>query len=238
MFLPGQPPRSAADPAAPPTAAAAPGDVMGGNRGDRGGDGSGERGGGGWRWPTPGRRTWPPRIWRRCRPRRRPSACAGWSGPSRCIPAASGAGALAAFLVLRRLRGRRAGLARAGAAVAGTRITERRGGRARSGGRGGWPPIRRWGRALAAFGEISASWARRSGSWTAKLPEAKQGGRRCRSCWRLRRAARSWRILAGLAEEMRRRCCARPTPMMVAGSRIGGCGWTGPCMARAGSRVT
>ena len=33
--------------------------------------------------------------------------------------------------------------------------------------------------------------------------------------------------LAGLAEEMRRRCAQPDTDAMV-GSRIGGCGWTGP----------
>ena len=79
MCLPGQPPGSAADPAAPPLApqrrppffkagavpvSAADAVAM----------------------AHAGLAYSPLRIWRRCRPRCRRSACGGWSGLSRCIP--------------------------------------------------------------------------------------------------------------------------------------------------------
>ena len=92
------------------------------------------------------------------------------------------------------------------------------------------------GQALAA-GDISASWAREICAWTGKLPEDKQADA---DAILLAAAAGGAELadLAGLAEEMRRRCAQPDTDGDVAGSRIGGCGWTGRCTARAGSRVT
>ena len=91
------------------------------------------------------------------------------------------------------------------------------------------------GDALAA-GEISASWAREICAWTGQLPVGKQADA---DAILLAAAAGGADLadLAGLAEEMRRRCASR-TLTVVAGSRIGGCGWTGRCTARAGSKGT
>ena len=80
---------------------------------------------------------------------------------------------------------------------------------ARSGGRGGWPPTppsaRRW-----PPGSISASWAREICAWTAKLPEGKQADA---DAILLAAAAGGAELadLAGLAEEMRRRCAQPDT---------------------------
>ena len=91
------------------------------------------------------------------------------------------------------------------------------------------------GEALAA-GDISASWAREICAWTGRLPEGRQPDA---DAILLAAAAGGAELadLAGLAEEIRRRC-AQPdaTAMVVGGSRIGGCGWTGRCTVRAGWR--
>ena len=227
MCLPGQPPRSAADPATPPRS-----DGGGSDGGGcaSGGGGSGERGGRGGDGPR-----------RAGVPRRRGYGVAAGRGAGR-VPARVGAGRVAAHRgagrgvsrvhVLRRLRGRRAGLSKGMAAVADP-DHQRRGGRARSGGRGGWPPTprsaRRWRR--------GRSRRRGRGRSAPGPPSSPKATRRTpmRSCWRPRRAARNWRIWPG----WRRRCAAAarsPTATMVAGSRIGGCGWTGPAWRGPGGR--
>ena len=105
--------------------------------------------------------------------------------------------------LLRRLRGRRAGLSKGMAAMADPGH-ERRGGRARSAGRGGWPPTppsaRHWppGRSRRRGRGRSAPGPPGSPKATKRTP--------MRSCWPPPPAARNWRTWPGLAEEMRRRC--------------------------------
>ena len=92
------------------------------------------------------------------------------------------------------------------------------------------------GEALAA-GEISASWAREICAWTDRLPRRQRRRTPMRSCWPPRRAARNWRTWPG----WRRRCAAaarRPDgddrwrvrgPAAAAGPDAAGAraGWTG-----------
>ena len=154
-----------------------------------------------WRWRRPGSPSWPQPIWPRLRRWCRPTACGRWSGPARCTSRrgpgryarSPGSAASRTTGRDRRVRG-----------CAGRRASPGARPRVRWAGPGGWPPTRllatRWPREKS----LPPGPARICG-WSDRLPAGQCAGA---DEVLLGAAAGGADLadLAGLAEEMYRRC--------------------------------